>query len=148
MSKVCYSPLGRLVDWSIQGTSRWTRPLVMSEETDFQTMANPTHTWWHVMGPLSRPLNWKPDLYTRTAHEAKWWPMAMTCTSPTCRQQIGYPVLLQRHFGCLTFYELCMPMNSPQSENNKDNNKEKLFFVRHILQSNSWNISRKWISLC
>ena len=28
MSNVCNSPLGRLVDWSIQQTSRWTRPLV------------------------------------------------------------------------------------------------------------------------
>ena len=36
MSNVCFSPLGRLADWSMQHTSRWTRPLVMSEAADFQ----------------------------------------------------------------------------------------------------------------
>jgi hypothetical protein len=47
MSNVCYSPLRRLVDWSIQHRSRWTRPLVS------KTACNHTHTWWHVMEPLT-----------------------------------------------------------------------------------------------
>ena len=37
MSSVCYSPLGRLVDVADLSvhTSRWTGPLVMSEEANF-----------------------------------------------------------------------------------------------------------------
>ena len=52
---VCYSPLGRLVDWSIQHTSRWTRPLVTSlkhrkgQIFKLLVLANPTHSWWHNM---------------------------------------------------------------------------------------------------
>ena len=37
MSNVCYSPLGRLLDWS-----RWRRPLAMS-----LVMANHTQIWWY-----------------------------------------------------------------------------------------------------
>ena len=36
MSPACYSPLGRLAEGPIRGTSRWTRPPAMSEEAGFQ----------------------------------------------------------------------------------------------------------------
>jgi len=53
-----YSPLGRLVVWSCNNTSRWTFPLVMSLDGSHMaidsrlTMANHAHTWWHNMSPL------------------------------------------------------------------------------------------------
>ena len=59
ISNICYSPLGRLVDWSIQHTSRWTSPLLMSlKPRNMQIFnrlvtANHTHTWWHNITPLS-----------------------------------------------------------------------------------------------
>ena len=56
MSNVCSSPLGRLVDWSIQGTCRWTRP----RPQIFQTAQ--AHTWWYNMSPLNE-MFWTKNPY-------------------------------------------------------------------------------------
>ena len=60
MSNICSGPLSRLVRCSIQRTSGWTRPLVMSlKQRKGQimkglVMANHTHTWWRNMTRLTQ----------------------------------------------------------------------------------------------
>jgi hypothetical protein len=53
-----YSLLGRLVEWSIQYTSRWTRPLVILKKTKRLVTANRTHTWWYNMSSLTSTTAW------------------------------------------------------------------------------------------
>ena len=60
MSNVCYSPLGRLLDWSIRHTAKWTRPLLMSEEPDFKTACNRSHS--HLVACLG---TFKSTTYNR-----------------------------------------------------------------------------------
>ena len=62
MSNVYFSPLGRLVDLSIQLRSRWTRHsnvgnVIKGQIFETTCKANHTHTWWYNKSPL----NWEPD---------------------------------------------------------------------------------------
>ena len=78
MSNVCYSPLGRLVDWSIQHTSYVDTPTCDVRSGTFWKrlwMANHTHTWWCNMSPLKalRFLGRKCMAFNAWYFISSWW---------------------------------------------------------------------------
>ena len=111
MSNVYYSPLGRLLDWSIRYTLGGHAHLWCHKRQIFKTSlitANHTHTWWHLMGPLTTLNHQNSQMFPHLLLGE--WPSHVSYLS-TVIEQRTWSVILPLDWTCIVLSK-CIFLNT------------------------------------